>query len=159
MKKIKFSSLLMLFILAISSCKKECKICPTCSNNEYIEYSIDGKTYKIDTGVTALFNSANFVKLSTNNSTATMGPHLLGYNGIPINEGENYGNFDFRFKVADEFFISILAQNTSVTFSKIENNILEGTFEGKVKSEDGGESPFKTITGKFYTTHILNIGG
>ena len=159
MKKIVYSTLLLLFSIAISACKKECKVCPTCSNYEYIEYTMDGKTYKIDTGVTALFNSANFVKLSANNGTATMAPHLLGYTGIPINEGASNGKFDFRFKTADGYYISILAQNTSVTFTKIGDTMLEGTFEGKVKSENGGESPFKTITGKFYTTHIINLGG
>jgi hypothetical protein len=158
-KKIKFSTLLLLLILAISSCKKECKICPTCSNNEYIEYSIDGKNYKIDSGVTALFNSANFIRLTTNSNVATMGPHLLGYNGISVATEVNYDNFDFKFKADEGYYISILSQNTSVTFTKIKGNMLEGTFEGKVKLENGGESPLKTITGKFYTTHILNIGG
>lgn len=151
MKKMLSITIAALLFISCSSCNKE----ENSAGDGSIEYTIDGKTYVQNDNINAVFIDGKFQGLTDDNLEAKVGDS----EDISITVGTTYNGIKFWF-YPDGIYYSSTAGSTSqnkITFTKNESNLLEGTFEGKVKLDGEIENPAKTITGKFTVRSFTRI--
>jgi hypothetical protein len=136
--------------ISFTACKKD----SLASGGGYIEYTVDGKTYKQTDDVGAVFISGKFQGLTDGNLDAKVGDSQ----DISITTGTAFSPMKLIFTIDGKTYGNL--GNTSkakVTFTKIETNLLEGTFEGIIKENIGAAYPAKSISGKFSIKSITRI--
>lgn len=151
MKKMLNIAMAAILLISFTSCKKD----SAGSGNGSIEYTIDGKTYVQNDNINAVFIDGKFQGLTDDNLEAKVGDS----EDISITVGTTYSGIRFWF-YPDGIYYSSTAGSTSlnkITFTKNESNLLEGTFEGKVKLDGDIANPAKTITGKFTVRSFTRI--